>query len=64
MLGSSWVAAQLTASQQELSSMSEWVPSSQIVYIYYSFALQKDMCVTHFIVGSSMVKLSGWSVEC
>jgi hypothetical protein len=32
MLGSSWIAAQLTASQEGLSSMSEWVSSGKILW--------------------------------
>jgi hypothetical protein len=35
MVGSSWVAAQLTASQERLSSMSEWVSEFLLRRPYY-----------------------------
>jgi hypothetical protein len=55
MLGSSWVAAQLTASQKGLSSMSEWV--SECVHVYtYIYAIYMNLYVFRLKMGKQNIR--------
>jgi hypothetical protein len=47
MLGSSWVAAQLAASQEGLSSVSEWVSEEYSIYLI-SLEVNIDGIMQHF----------------
>jgi hypothetical protein len=48
MLGSSWVAAQLAASQEGLSSMNEWAMKTN----FKADAKLKGVCIAHNVYAS------------